>query len=280
MLSNFSCLVFGNEPSKFENVSNGVNLFYSENDFDIEDIVEYANKLEPSKTFSKSDVIIKKGADGIDRYIIPYDKDVQAVTPVGINTIKENLKENEIVSNIELKENLLTYTIFDDINVSITETKNNGITTLNITEGDKIATIEFDSENNQLILNSSPVKINIIKALVFEKNPYSRDAGEWIYYGTMYPDIEAEDEIRFLPISALATILMSALSWGSSIAISLAANIIEALIDANSPTETLYCEREMYRPKTGYYAFKYYDYIYADPDYTEFLESNVWIQYE
>lgn len=29
MLSNFSCLVFGNEPSKFENVSNGVNLFYS-----------------------------------------------------------------------------------------------------------------------------------------------------------------------------------------------------------------------------------------------------------
>ena len=33
-----------------------------------------------------------------------------------------------------------------NINVSITETKNNGITTLNITEDDKVATIEFDSE--------------------------------------------------------------------------------------------------------------------------------------
>ena len=232
---------------------------------------------------SKDDVIVTKNLDGSDKYIVPYNKTYQPVKLSGVSKIMDYIKNDDAISNISLSGNLLSYTIFDDINVTIEETNENGIMRLDITEDNKISTLEFDSTNGQVFLNGSPVKYSITEAYIFEKNTSTRAVGEWFYYDTMYPNLEAEDEIRMIPLNVFISLLGDYFGWFKNeyFSVSLkASEMINSLVEADNATKTLYCERDIYKPEVGYYAFKYYDDVYADSDYTEFLESAVWIQYE
>ena len=278
--STSNLLVFANsQENHFKPVESNVFTYTNEN-VTVDDVVEFSNKLDLPIEISKDDVIVTKNLDGSDKYIVPYNKTYQKIRFSGINEMMESIEDSDIISNINLQDNILSYTLFDDIDVTIKETNENGVTRLDIIEGDKSATLEYNPANGDVFLNGSPVKYSITEAYVFEKNISTSAEDGWIYYDTMYPNIEAEDQIRRLPLSVLATLLVGGLNLKYALAVEIAEVVIDTLVDIGSPTEILYCERDIYRPETGYYAFKYYDDIYADSDYTELLSSNVWIQYE
>lgn len=275
--SSMCTYVFADNFSKNPLISdNVVNL---EPDMDIDSVVDLANDLIPSKNISKDDVIVQKNNDGNERFIVPYNSIEQSFKPINILAIMETINGDPNVSNINIQDNILTYTIFDSTDVTIIETSDGDKTTLEITEGEQTDILEFDSKVNHVFLNDELLEYNIIEAYVFEENANSKAIGDWIYYGTIYPNLRGDQAIRNLTVSSLATLLLSAFGWPGTI-IGLANNILTAIIEYNSYTKVLYCEREIYRPSTGYYAFKYYDDVYADDDYTMLLESNTWTQYE
>lgn len=250
-----------------------------EKDLDLETVVSLANELIPSKDISSEDVIVQESNDGNVRFIVPYNSIKQPIEELNISELMDNLKDDNNVSDINLQDNILTYTIFNNTDVEIIETVDGEITTLEITEGERTDILKFDSDSNEVFLNDEPIEYSIVQTYVFEENASSKAAGEWIYYGTSYPNLRGEESIRNLSVSVLASLMLKAFGWVGDL-IGIASNIISTLKAYDSYTEVLYCEREIYRPRTGYYALKYYDDVYADEDYTELIESRTWIQYE
>lgn len=211
--STSNLLVFANsQENHFEPVESNVFTYTNEN-VTVDDVVEFSNKLDLPIEISKDDVIVQKNLDGSDKYIVPYNKTYQPVKLSGVSKIMDYIKNDDAISNISLSGNLLSYTIFDDINVTIEETNENGIMRLDITEDNKISTLEFDSTNGQVFLNGSPVKYSITEAYIFEKNTSTRAVGEWFYYDTMYPNLEAEDEIRMIPLNVFISLLGDYFGW-------------------------------------------------------------------
>lgn len=250
-----------------------------EKDLDLETVVSLANELIPSKDISSEDVIVQESNDGNVRFIVPYNSIKQPIEELNISELMDNLKDDNNVSDINLQDNILTYTIFNNTDVEIIETVDGEITTLEITEGEQTDILKFDSDSNEVFLNDEPIEYSIVQTYVFEENASSKAAGEWIYYGTSYPNLRGEESIRNLSVSVLASLMVKAFGWVGDL-IGIASNVISTLKAYDSYTEVLYCEREIYRPRTGYYALKYYDDVYADEDYTELIESRTWIQYE
>lgn len=250
-----------------------------EKDLDLETVVSLANELIPSKDISSEDVIVQESNDGNVRFIVPYNSIKQPIEELNISELMDNLKDDNNVSDINLQDNILTYTIFNNTDVEIIETVDGEITTLEITEGERTDILKFDSDSNEVFLNDEPIEYSIVQTYVFEENASSKAAGEWIYYGTSYPNLRGEESIRNLSVSVLASLMLKAFGWVGDL-IGIASNVISTLKAYDSYTEVLYCEREIYRPRTGYYALKYYDDVYADEDYTELIESRTWIQYE
>ena len=96
-----------------------------EKDLDLETVVSLANELIPSKDISSEDVIVQESNDGNVRFIVPYNSIKQPIEELNISELMDNLKDDNNVSDINLQDNILTYTIFNNTDVEIIETSLN-----------------------------------------------------------------------------------------------------------------------------------------------------------
>lgn len=146
-----------------------------------------------------------------------------------------------------------------------------------ITEGEKRDTISIDPVSGEMYLNGKPI--------AFQMRIVSRSLGQlvtrgngWTYFGSIYPDIQAEEAIREMTTAALLTLLIGGFQvWGMGaigLDLSLAAIIINFFVGLNDDTQVFYAIRDICY-FGDYVSSKYEDTYYTNSSYTTVITTRV-----
>lgn len=197
----------------------------------------------------------------------------------------EHLQSDPMILQISLRNNELTYIATDGTHTTVSkEPAPNGTQIWTVNENGKVDKLGIDVENNEIILNGSPVDIAFVpsgenrltSAAVSGIQSQSNLSTKWypMGNGSKY-NLQLDQQVRSATSSLLYTLLFSLLK-GVGVVLSIAQAIIGIAASYQSPSTAIYVFRRMYRD-THYLQYKYVDKYYFDASYKTFAYQNTTI---
>lgn len=118
-----------------------------------------------------------------------------------IEELVETLENSSIISNVIISGNTVTYTIYDDIEASITKRDENGISIYTVIENGQIDEFIIDSSANKAYMNGDRLESTV--TTTYAPSDVQPMAYPFVYYGTQQYNVSLTTRVRFATLSAI-----------------------------------------------------------------------------
>ncbi|MPM31887.1 hypothetical protein SDC9_78444 [bioreactor metagenome] len=243
----------------------------------IEDPVDVVQFIDASIDLSEAQVIQTRDSNGKTIYTVQTNSNTATYHEIRLSDLAAAMQKDPLIYDVKLVGNTLTYFMFDGTACSVIEYEGeNGSRLFRLREDDREDILTFNSTEQKILLNGAAIEIKIHEEYILWQANVSgsyidTSSSGWYYYSVSNIDIRAEQVIKNMTTSVLYTLLFYPLG-GIGLGMSLALIVIQAAIDYNSLTKSVYVRRTLYRD-LNYMSWKYSDNYYLDEDRTEFVTS-------
>ena len=204
------------------------------------------------------------------------------LSDAGILRLRDALEHDPNIEDLQLTDNVLTYTMSGEIPVRIEENcTQQGDVELYIQEGEVTNLVVLDTENGGFTINGCSAEVVLPETATAvlpdspELMPESSDT-IWVFFDQSKPVVKGLYEIRYYTAAALVLLVLDLIP---NFPTSIAEEIIDYAWENSIPSKCLYVLRFTFHDRYFSGGWRFEDNFYMDEAYGQYVTTYEWEQW-
>lgn len=173
-----------------------------------------------------------------------------------IEEIAETLEAGSMISNVIISGDTVTYTVYDNIEASITKKDEKGISIYTITEGEKTDVFVINTSANEAYMNGDKLESTI--TTTYAPSDAQPMAYPFFYYGSQTYNVSLASRVRYATLSAIILAIQAMVCPSSINLANVSAVVLQVATATQSNSSDIIVLRTTYM-HVDYIAYQYYD---------------------